>query len=67
MEREEIPQKYPVVLTDKAWGIPENETVIWRIDWDIVYGKLPAGKYRVGKTVTDFRDTGDYDIAMFYC
>ena len=61
-----IPQKYPVAWTDEAWGIPKDKTIVWYIDWDIVYGKLPAGKYRIGKKVTDFRDTGDYDIAMIY-
>lgn len=65
-EVEEIPQKYPSVWTDEAWGIPKDETIVWRIDWDIVYGKLPAGKYRVGKKVTNSRNTGDYDIAMIY-
>ena len=65
-EVEEIPQKYPSAWTDEAWGIPKDETIVWRIDWDIVYGKLPAGKYRVGKKVTNSRNTGDYDIAMIY-
>ena len=44
-----IPQKYPVAWTDEAWGIPKDKTIVWYIDWDIVYGKLPAGKYRIGK------------------
>ena len=65
-EVEEIPQKYPSVWTDEAWGIPKDETIVWRIDWDVVYGKLPGGKYRVGKKVTNSRNTGDYDIAMIY-
>ena len=65
-EVEEMPQKYPRAWTDEAWGIPKDETIVWRIDWDILYGRLAAGKYRIGKEVTDFRDTGDYDNAMIY-
>lgn len=61
-----IPQKYPVVWPDEAWGIRKNDVNVWRIDWDTLYGKLAAGKYRIGKEVIDFRDTGDCDSSMFY-
>ena len=65
-EVEEVPQKYPSAWTDEAWGIPKDDTIVWRIDWELLYGRLVAGKYRIGKQVTDFRDTGDYDNAMIY-
>ena len=35
-------------------------------NWEYFYGELPAGIYRIGKEVTDFRDVGDYDNVMFY-
>ena len=30
------------------------------------YRMLPAGSYRLGKSVMDFRDTGDYDQKDYY-
>ena len=31
-----------------------------------LYGELPSGSYRLGKSVMDFRDTGDYDQKGYY-
>ena len=33
----------------------------WTIGWDIIYGNLDAGEYRIVKDVLDFRKSGDYD------
>lgn len=30
------------------------------IDFEWLYGKLEPGRYRIVKTVTDFRGTGDF-------
>lgn len=30
------------------------------IDFEWLYGKLEPGRYRIVKTITDFRGTGDY-------
>ena len=30
------------------------------IDFEWLYGKLEPGRYRIVKTITDFRETGDY-------
>lgn len=32
------------------------------IDWKWLYGSLEPGEYRIIKDITDFRDTGDYDV-----
>lgn len=45
-----------LIFTD---GTIEVET-----NWEETYGELPAGIYRIGKEVTDFRGTGDYDKEM---
>lgn len=42
-----------------------NETEM-ETSWEYLYGELPAGIYRIGKEVTEFRGPGDYDKAMFY-
>lgn len=49
-----------------AWIIPMEESVEWEVDREWLYGKLPAGKYRIGKEIMDFRVAGNYDKAMFY-
>lgn len=61
----------PVIIdnvswTDEAWLIPMNDTVEWSVNWEWLHGKLPAGEYRIGKEIMDFRKTGDYDKTMIY-
>lgn len=51
---------------DIAWIISKGETVEWEINWEWLYGTLPVGKYRIGKEITDFRATGDYDEAVCF-
>ena len=51
---------------DVAWVIPMEDTVEWEVNWEWLYGTLPAGKYRIGKSITDFRTTGDYDTKTYY-
>lgn len=49
-----------------AWMIPLGDTVEWEVDWEWLYGSLPAGHYRIGKEIMDFRGTGDYDKEVYY-
>lgn len=49
-----------------AYAIRKNDTAEWEIDWKHLYGALPAGTYRIGKEITDFRDTRDYDNKNYY-
>lgn len=60
------PQKYDVAWTDEAWIIPKEDTAEWDVDWEWLYGKLSAGSYRIGKSIMDFRETGDYDTQIYY-
>ncbi len=43
-----------------------NDSCEWDVNWEWLYGVLAEGKYRIGKEITDFRDTGDYDSAIYY-
>lgn len=36
------------------------------INWEYLYGQLPAGTYRIGKEVLDYRAPGDYDTQNYY-
>lgn len=51
---------------DVAWIIPMEDMVEWEINWEWLYGAVPKGKYRIGKEITDFRMTGDYDNALYF-
>ena len=51
---------------DIAWIIPMDGTCEWEINWEWLYGTIPEGKYRIGKSIDDFRGTGDYDTAIYY-
>ena len=61
-----LPQEYDIAWTSEAWIIPAESTVTWDINWEWLYGELPAGEYRIGKTVTNFRGPGDYDSETVY-
>ena len=52
--------------TMEAYRIrPEGDTEM-EVKWSALYGELPTGSYRLGKTVMDFRGTGDYDQQICY-
>ena len=51
---------------DIAWIISMNDTIELEVNWEWLYGKLPVGKYRIGKSITDFRESGDYDTATYF-
>lgn len=61
-----VPQKYDVAWTEEAWKISTDATTEWKVNWEWLYGKLPAGKYRIGKEIMDFRATGDYNTMIYF-
>ena len=65
MEYTEIEEE-KVGWTAEAWIIAPDSTLEWEVDWSWLYGELPAGEYRIGKSVMDWRETGEYDEAGIY-
>ena len=63
---EYLPQEHEIAWTSEAWIIPLGETVEWETNWEWLYGELPAGKYRIGKQITDWRAPGDYDTVVYH-
>lgn len=61
-----VTQESDVVWTGEAWMIPLDDVVEWNVEWEWLYGKLPSGKYRIGKVVTNLRDQDDYNMLMHY-
>jgi len=49
-----------------AWKINKGGRTEFEVNWEWLYGKLPAGEYRIGKTVMDFRGTADLDEKDYY-
>jgi len=47
-------------FTMEAYRIQKDSSYETVINFEWLYGKLESGKYRIVKTVTDFRGTGDY-------
>ena len=52
--------------TSEAWLIPKNATCEWEVDWEWLYGEVPSGKYRIGKSIMDFRGSGNFDTAIYF-
>ncbi len=48
-------------FTMEAYNLPKGEPQTLTVSWGWLYGELPPGEYRLVKTVSDFRGTGDYD------
>lgn len=61
-----LPMDYELAWTSEAWIIPGDEETEWEVDWTRLYGELPVGNYRIGKSIMDFRGTGDYDTNTYY-
>ena len=64
-------EKMEPLIEDLAWTteaylIAMDDETEMAVDWTALYGQLPPGSYRLGKTVMDFRGTGDYDQRDYY-
>lgn len=71
VEGEWLPVEYivegNVTWTAEAYNIPMNgETEKKTVSFDALYGELSNGIYRFGKSVMDFRQSGDFDNKMYY-
>ena len=61
-----VPQEHDIVWTTEAWAIHKEDTTTWDVNWEWLYGELPAGEYRIGKEIMNFRGTGDFEKQMVY-
>lgn len=61
----------PTVISNYAWDMVAypillNDSREFELNWEWLYGELPAGTYRIGKEIMDFRESGDYDTKWYY-
>ena len=54
------------VWDDLGWIINNDESTEFENDWQWLYGELPAGRYRISKTVHDWWAPGEYDEKIYY-
>lgn len=55
-----------VAWTDEAYLVAMGGQTENKLDWSFLYGNLPAGHYRIGKSIMDFQDTGDIDTQIYW-
>lgn len=55
----------PLVWDDMAYRVPADAAVEWELDWEALYGPLPAGIYRVVKTIFTMDDEASICCAGF--
>ena len=62
--KEETWQKYPVkddknyAFTMEAIMLDAGKTVEWDVDWSIVHGTLPEGRYKIEKSILEPLEQG---------
>lgn len=49
-----------------AWIVPLDGETAWKVDWEWLYGELPAGKYRIGKDFTGAAENEESYSAVYY-
>ena len=62
----DISAEVDIMWTMEAWIIPRGGSATWDVNWEWLYGELPAGEYRIGKEIMNFRGPGDYDEEVVY-
>lgn len=60
------PVQKDVAYHEIAYIIRKNDVTNLKEDWNFLYGTLPVGEYRIGKEITDFRETGKYVTEIYY-
>ncbi|MFI3225890.1 MAG: immunoglobulin-like domain-containing protein [Clostridia bacterium] len=61
-----IVQEVNIGWTSEGWMIFPNEKNEWEVDWEWLYGELPTGTYRIGKSVMDLIEAGNYEEQTYY-
>lgn len=65
-------ENVPIVINgnygfhEVAYNIPKGEITEQKLDWNLLYGILEPGNYRIKKEIMDFRKSGDYDKYTVY-
>lgn len=63
---EEAPSEHERAWTAEAYIIPMNGSTDFDINWEWLYGELPSGHYRIGKTINVSYNAGNRDHQTLY-
>lgn len=50
----------------EAYLVPLEGSVSWDVNWEYIYGELPAGNYRLVKTFNNFKGPGDSETEELF-
>ena len=61
----------PTIIENYGWdmiayGVAKDDVTEFEYNWEWLYGKLPAGTYRMVKGFTEYRESGDYDNFAYW-
>ena len=61
----------PTIIEDYGWDtmaymVFKDDVTEFEYNWEWLYGKLPAGTYRMVKGFTEYRESGDYDNFAYW-
>ena len=64
-------QDVPTIIEDYGWDMMaymvfKDDVTEFEYNWEWLYGKLPAGTYRMVKGFTEYRESGDYDNFAYW-
>ena len=62
----ELTVEEPLIWYDLAFVINRDGETKLEVNWELPFGALEAGHYRIGKEIMDFRSGGDFDQYMIY-
>ena len=55
-----------ITWTAEAWLIPADSKGEWNVNWSFLYGALESGKYRIGKNISYYVESGDSKNKRYY-
>ena len=55
-----------IAFTAEAYSLALGGALEMETNWEYLYGELPAGTYRLGKNIMDFRGAGEYDQQVYF-
>lgn len=62
----EVDYAAEICWDEVAWIVPLDSATEWKVDWEWLYGELPAGKYRIGKEFTGSTENEESYSAVYY-
>lgn len=71
VKKGDVWEPVPTIIENYGWDamaywVEEGRDTVFDISWEWLYGKLPAGTYRLTKGFLDVREAGNYDTGKYW-